>query len=150
MVYRERALLRSVIILAVTLAVVLVFSFAKAEPAAALGPSGGGKTVTLDNGIKCDIFASVGKTYLQTEVSSLHEVDCDGTPVILSVETSLNQTSGGNASDGGFDFRFFSGFYAGTLSVPATAGTYLATTRATIDGQTFEVTDSRTVSAGSL
>ena len=150
MVFGEKSLLRSAIILAATLTVVLALSFAKAETASAQGIFGTGENVTLANGTECFIFTSVGKTYWQPEVASLHQVDCDGTPVTLFVETSLNQTSGGNASDGGFDFRFFNGFYVGTLSVPATPGTYSATTRATIDGQTFEVNDSTNVPAGSL
>lgn len=146
----KKAPLRPTFVIGLALVLALTVAAAKAETASAIGPVGAGETVTLADGTECRIFASVGKTYLKPEVGSLHSVRCDVPVVSLFVESTLRQTSGGGGFDSGFGVRFFSGFYSETLDVPATPGTYSATTRATIDGQTFEVTDSRTVEAGTL
>ena len=138
---------RGLLILAALAATALL---ALASPASAIGPIGTGQNVTLADGTKCNIFVSVGKTYGQPVVSSGHSVRCDARVTSLSVESKLRQTSGGSGFASASETRFDTGFYSKTLSVPYVPGTYAATNRATIEGQTFEVTSTRTVPAGVL
>lgn len=147
----KRLSFRTTVAFVLALVAILAISVVKADTASAIGPIGSGETVELADGTSCLIFTSLGQTPFEAEVGSLHSVQCEseagGNPEVdIFLVNSLEQTSGGDGSAAEAEFCGSTGLCTGTLSVPLSPGTWEATTVAFLNGERFEVSDTRDIS----